>query len=186
MALGNLLPGLLILLAFSAATALAYQVSIKDNQMYPFNCSDQITTCNASLYHYDIGLQQDQIAAYYSVSPSQIKPIKHGDQQDYIVSVPCSCQSTGDTISYFYNTSYKVEPHDTFVKVSAQDYSGQVWSLGDEEKRFNVNATVPMFLLCGCVTKDSQTVVTYTVQQHDTLTDIANLLSADLSGICCF
>ncbi|KAF8016499.1 hypothetical protein BT93_H1882 [Corymbia citriodora subsp. variegata] len=40
-----------------------------------------------------------------------------------------------------------------------------------------------MYLLCGCVEGDSQTVVTYSVQQHDTLTNIADLLSAELSSI---
>ncbi|KAK3416758.1 hypothetical protein EUGRSUZ_H02518 [Eucalyptus grandis] len=183
MALGNLLPGLLILLDYLATTALAYQVSIKETEMYPFNCSDQIKTCNAFLYHYDVGLQEDQIAAYYSVNPSQIKPIKHGNRRDYLISVPCSCQSAGNTTAYFHNTSYKVEQGDIFVNVSARVYSGQAWSVGDEAKNFIPNASVPMYLPCGCVKKDSQTVVTYTVQQDDTLTDIANLLSAELSSI---
>lgn len=183
MALGNLLPGLLILLDYLATTALAYQVSIKETEMYPFNCSDQIKTCNASLYHYDVGLQEDQIAGYYSVNPSQIKPIKHGNRRDYLISVPCSCQSAGNTTAYFHNTSYKVEQGDIFVNVSARVYSGQAWSVGDEAKNFIPNASVPMYLPCGCVKKDSQTVVTYTVQQDDTLTDIANLLSAELSSI---
>lgn len=162
---------------------MAYHVSIKETEMYPFSCSEQIKTCNASLYHHDVGLQEDQIAAYYSVSPSQIKPIKRADRQDYLISVPCSCQSAGDTTGYFYNASYRVELNDIFVNVSAQVYSGQAWSVGDEAKTFIVNTTVSMYLLCGCVKSDSQTVVTYTVQQHDTLTDIANLLSAELSSI---
>lgn len=40
-----------------------------------------------------------------------------------------------------------------------------------------------MDLLCGCVEDDSQIMVTYTVEQSDTLVDIATLLSATISEI---
>ncbi|KAI9390495.1 hypothetical protein POPTR_008G187500v4 [Populus trichocarpa] len=40
-----------------------------------------------------------------------------------------------------------------------------------------------MHLLCGCTKSKSQIVVTYTVQQHDTLSDISTRLSSTVGGI---
>lgn len=63
--------------------------------------------------------------------------------------------------------------------VSDRIYSGQTWT----NESFEVGNTVSMHLMCGCVERDSQIMVTYTVQRGDTLSDIATLLSAEVSAI---
>ncbi|BFG16357.1 hypothetical protein CerSpe_026310 [Prunus speciosa] len=140
-------------------------------------------TCNASLYHINISLNKEQIASLYSVLPSEVNPIKHNSKQDYLVSVPCSCKNISGTVGYFYDTTYKVKPSDTFYDVSNQIYSGQPLSVKEELKKFNPGADFPIHLPCGCVESDSQIVVTYTVQEHDTLSDIGTLLSAKVDSI---
>lgn len=84
---------------------------------------------------------------------------------------------------YFYNASYVVQENDTFVNVSSQIYSGQAYMLGDEESTFQSGSTVPMYIMCGCVDKADQIVVTYTVQHQDTLLGIAKDLWSDISWI---
>jgi LysM repeat protein len=112
-----------------------------------------------------------------------MKPIMHGNNQDYLINVPCSCIELDDNITgYFYDTSYRVELGDTFDEVSDEKYSGQAWkSWGDPT--LITGTDLPIHLPCGCVESDSQTVVTYTVQDKDTLSYIATLLSAQLSEI---
>lgn len=157
-------------------------ITVKTSLISPLNCSiHKAQTCDAFLYHISVGLTTDQIAFYYSVNTSQIKPIAHNNKIDYLISVPCGCKDVDGTIGYFYNTSYKVLGGDTFENVTNRIYSGQVWKIGDE----NLTAweAVPFNLPCGCVEEDSQVVVTYTVQDHDTLSGIGSGLSAKVDGI---
>ncbi|KAA8529615.1 hypothetical protein F0562_034285 [Nyssa sinensis] len=185
MASKNLLPLLLPLLTtlfirtFPSDSSPESPLSIL---MYPFNCVDHINTCSSILYSNN-GLPKEQIASFYSVSASQIKPISHANKQDYLVTVPCSCKNVNGTRGYFYETFYRVRPNNTFFDVSHQIYSGQAWEVGGEERNFTVGNEVSINLLCGCIKTDSQIVVTYTVQQSDTLSDIATLLSANMSDI---
>ncbi|CDP20828.1 unnamed protein product [Coffea canephora] len=63
----------------------AYPTQI--SRIYPFACSNSIKTCNS--YHYQHnGFKKEQIASYYSVNTSQIRPITDNNRNDYLVTVP--------------------------------------------------------------------------------------------------
>ncbi|KAK3023825.1 hypothetical protein RJ639_044749 [Escallonia herrerae] len=175
-------PCLPLFLLTLSVTVVASVVAAQSSTVFPFTCSKQINMCVSILYQ-DNGLQEDQIASYYSVPTSEISPITHGNKQDFIVVVPCSCKTVNGTTGYFYDTLYTVQQFDTFSKVSGQIYSGQAWPDSGEEGSFIPGNVVPMHLVCGCVRSDSQTVVTYTVQEGDTLLSIAKFLSAKASDI---
>uniref|UniRef100_A0A2C9UNE9 Protein kinase domain-containing protein n=1 Tax=Manihot esculenta TaxID=3983 RepID=A0A2C9UNE9_MANES len=177
MASYTLLPLLLILLMEVVASA------SNETGIHPFVCNEDVKKCNASLYHINKGLQMKQVAFLYSVNSTQISPILRENIQDYLVTVPCSCKTVNGTRGYFYDASYKVLKDDTFLNVSKQNYSGQAWEVEDEEDIFKTGNEVPMHLLCGCVENDSQVVVTYTVQNQDTLSGIASRLSSTISAI---
>ncbi|KAF8408285.1 hypothetical protein HHK36_007434 [Tetracentron sinense] len=174
---------LLILPLFTAlfTRALSSNVFVKSNLMYPSTCTEHIQTCNSYLYHISKRHNSEQIPSFYSVNTSQIKHITHGTKQDYLVQVPCTCKDVNGTKGYFYETSYKVQSGDTFVKVTSEIYSGQAWEVG--EVLLVAGDVIPIHLVCGCLEGDSQVVVTYTVQEDDTLLGIANLLSTELSRI---
>lgn len=180
----DLLPCLLPLLLTTLFSVVStnIDVSIKSTLMSPFSCSLQINTCNASLYHinYDT-LREDEIAAFYSVNVSQMKPITNGNKQHYLIKVPCSCNTILGNTGYFYDTIYKVKPGDSFEDVSAQIYSGQAFR--DGTQNFMPETDFSMHLLCGCVESDRQTVATYTVQLGDTISSIAALLSAKVENV---
>lgn len=185
----NALPLLFLLLirTFLFLKASASDVSNQSTGVSAFSCSDDsIKTCTSLLYQHN-DLNKEQIAFFYSVNARQISPITHGNKHNYLVSVPCSCKqlngSDGLTGGYFYDTSYTVRPNDTFVNVSSLIYSGQAWEVGGEEKNYIVGNEVPVHLMCGCVEDESQVIVTYTVQQYDTLSDIAVFLSSTIEGI---
>ncbi|KAH7570348.1 hypothetical protein JRO89_XS05G0091100 [Xanthoceras sorbifolium] len=178
---------LLVLNFFLARLICASHVSEKaSSSMFTFPCSSsRIKTCNASLYHINNGISEEQVASFYSINTSQLKPISnYGRRQvDFLITVPCSCEEVNGTTGYFYDTYYLVQPNDTFYDVSARVYSGQAWTVGGEGNDFNASVPHLMHLLCGCVENEDQIVVTYTVQNQDTLSGIASLLSAEIGGI---
>ncbi|KAK7361638.1 hypothetical protein VNO77_03709 [Canavalia gladiata] len=169
------------ILATSFVEVFASQVSTETTYLAPLNCSAKIMTCNASLYHISHNLTIKQIASFYSVNSSQIIPIMHGTKQDYLLMVPCSCKNISEYLrGYFYDTTYQVKPNDTFEKISDLIYSGQAWPINGI---IHPNENLTMHIPCGCSESVSQMVVTYTVQQNDTPTTIANLLSSTLDGM---
>lgn len=182
MASFSLLPSLIhiSLLATLLVTVSSFQTSIKVSYMAPFKCSESINTCNALLYHINHGLAKDEIASFYSVNSSQIKTISHGTNQDYLITVPCSCKTVTNVRGYFHDTTYIVEKNDTFNNISEFYYSGQAFSPTDH---LTIGENLTIHLPCGCIQSDSQIVVTYTVQQNDIVTGIANLLSATPTDI---
>ncbi|XP_060187774.1 lysM domain receptor-like kinase 3 [Lycium barbarum] len=149
--------------------------------VYPFPCSDHIKTCSAFLYQHN-SLSKQSITKFYSINASAIEPISYDDRQDYLVTVPCTCKDVDGTVGYFYDTSYKLQLNDTFANVSNDIYSGQAWKVGGEEK-YQAGDFVTMHLLCGCVDDEEKTVVTYTIQQLDTLSSIGDSLSSQVSDI---
>ncbi|XP_047322822.1 lysM domain receptor-like kinase 3 isoform X2 [Impatiens glandulifera] len=171
-------------------TTSSYQVSLGPNQTsYPLSCSNRTQTCSSLLYHQFNGLTQQQLSSYYSVDPSHIyRNDQQQQQQDWLVSVSCSCNeingSLGTTVGFIYGTVYRVQPSDTFGDVSNKKYSGQALEVGGENTTFSPGNNVTVPLLCGCVDSSSQIiVVTYTAQPHDTLSDIARRFSARVDGI---
>ncbi|XP_073138790.1 lysM domain receptor-like kinase 3 [Henckelia pumila] len=148
---------------------------------FPFACSAKIRSCNALLYQ-ENGLQEDEIASLYSVDIAGIKTIKHGNKQDYLVPVNCSCNYAEGTEGYFYDVTYKPQSNTSLLNVSNEKFSGQAWD-GGKDRNFTGGANETIHLLCGCVDDDSQVVVTYTVQEQDTVYSISALLSAQNGGL---
>lgn len=168
------------LLATSLHRISAFEVSIKTSVIAPLNCSANIKTCNAFLYHISHNHTVEEIATFYSVSSSQINPIMYRTRQDYLITVPCSCKKTDELSGYFYDTTYTVRPNDIFSNISDLIYSGQAWPVtGTLFPEDHLSIHIP----CGCSENESQIVVTYTVQQNDTQTTIANLLNSTRAGI---
>lgn len=173
---------LLISVLTSSLIRVIISLPLNQSHKYPFTCSKEDKPCKSILYQHN-DLTENDISLLYSVNTSQIQKISQGDTHSHLVTVPCSCQNVNDTIAYFYDTLYLVKEHDTFVNVSDQFYSGQTWAVGDEGRNFKANTNATMHLLCGCADADSQVMVTYTVEPHDTLLDIADRLSADVTEI---
>ncbi|WRX13581.1 Protein kinase domain - like 10 [Theobroma cacao] len=173
-----------LLITLPLLAILLARICVANVSMYSFPCSQDIKKCDALLYHINSGLKEEQIASYYSVDPSTFRPISHGNNQDYLIPVPCSCEDIGNgTTGYFYDASYTVQENDTFAEVSARIYNGQALEVGGEEGSFITGNKVSMHLLCGCLESHSETIVTYTVQLGDVLADIATLLSANLNDV---
>ncbi|XP_031124374.1 lysM domain receptor-like kinase 3 [Ipomoea triloba] len=173
----------LLVLVLPLASTLPVQIS----RIYPFSCSNLNKTCSSILYQHN-ELQVEKIANLYSVNKSQIKNITYhnnvnDEREDELVTVPCTCKDVNGTQAYFYETVYQLELNETFESVSTGKFSGQVWKVGGEENSYKAGENVTLSLLCGCVEKESQIVVTYTVQPKDTLSSISALLTAQIGEI---
>jgi hypothetical protein len=166
--------------SFSLTSVSSIEVSIKKSYMESFKCSTKIKTCNASLYHINYNHNIEQIANFYSVDSSKIKPIIRSPKQDYLIKVPCSCKNTNELSGYFYDTIYTARPNESFVDVKNLVYSGQTWQ---DDINLVANENVTIHIPCGCSEFESEIVVTYTVQQNDTPTSISLLLNATVNGI---
>ncbi|KAJ0914967.1 putative protein kinase RLK-Pelle-LysM family [Helianthus annuus] len=173
--------GFLLLVIVIVTSSLIHTIIALPNE-FPFTCFKDSKPCNSILYQHN-DLTEDSISSLYLVNKSQIQTIGQGDKRHHLVTVRCSCQNVKNTIAYFYDTIYPIKEHDTFLKVSDQLYSGQVWAIGDEGSNFPAGTNATMHLLCGCAETDSQVMVTYTVEPLDTLSDIADRLSAEVSEI---
>ncbi|KAF5193366.1 hypothetical protein FRX31_017049 [Thalictrum thalictroides] len=180
MALLNHIIVLFSLLATLFFTKTLSQLSV----IIPFTCIEKIPTpiCSSYLYHSSEGFTAEQIASYYSVNTSQIKPIKYNTRQDYLVSVPCGCIDVNGTVANFYDTSYTVQKGDTLANVTTLIYNGQAFDV-QYDQQIVVGQIIPIHLVCGCLQSDSQVVVTYTVQVGDTLSGIAASLASTVNGI---
>ncbi|XP_047312485.1 lysM domain receptor-like kinase 3 [Impatiens glandulifera] len=157
------------------------------NATQPLSCNSGSSKICPSLLYQNNNLTTEKIASLYLVSSTFVKPINNGKKKDYLVSVPCSCKEVngtlGSEIGYFYDTLYQVQHGDTFENVAIQDYSGQALEVGGENNTYIAGKNATLHILCGCVAKDSQVVVTYTVQEHDILSDIAIRLSTTVQAI---
>ncbi|KAJ0911377.1 putative protein kinase RLK-Pelle-LysM family [Helianthus annuus] len=173
--------GFLLLVIVIVTSSLIHTIIALPNE-FPFTCFKDSKPCNSILYQHN-DLTEDSISSLYLVNKSQIQTIGQGDKRHHLVTVRCSCQNVKNTIAYFYDTIYPIKEHDTFLTVSDQFYSGQVWAIGDEGSNFPAGTNATMHLLCGCAETDSQVMVTYTVEPLDTLSDIADRLSAEVSEI---
>ncbi|CAN1137411.1 Protein POOR HOMOLOGOUS SYNAPSIS 1 [Linum perenne] len=151
--------------------------------MYPFPCSKTIPTCKATLYHSFSGHTPQQLASFYSVPTSDVQPLSRNSREDYIITVPCSCLTVTSTTAYFYPVIYPVQQGDTFSDVSSEIYRGQVWVVGNEAQRFVAGDNVTLNLLCGCEGDGRGEIVTYTVENGDTLSDIGHRFHASLASM---
>ncbi|KAK8526424.1 hypothetical protein V6N12_020896 [Hibiscus sabdariffa] len=122
--------------------------------MLPIDCSSQqIKKCQALLYHVNTGLDDDQIASYYSVDPSTFRPISHGNNQDYLIPVPCSCENIGNgTVAYFYDASYTVQKDTRSRGDSLTSIATQLWTNVNDIQGLNTNLTQnPNLIMAGSV-----------------------------------
>nr|XP_043607291.1 lysM domain receptor-like kinase 3 [Erigeron canadensis] len=169
----------LLLVFISSLVHMILALPPNQSNEIPFTCSKQSKPCNSILYQNN-DLSASNISLLYSVDTSHIKTIGQGD---HLITVPCSCQNVNNTVAYFYDTTYLIKLDDTFLEVSNQFYSGQAWEIGNEGRNFTADTNATMHLLCACTEADTQVMVTYTVEQHDTLSDIASRLSAEVDEI---
>ncbi|XP_006847621.2 lysM domain receptor-like kinase 3 [Amborella trichopoda] len=97
-----------------------------------------------------------------------------GPTQDYLIRANCTCQNFNGTTGYFARARFQ-RPENALSEILAEIFDGQVWGVKNE------GTEVEFYVLCGCLEED--VVVTYTVQQSDTLVGIATPLRSDVGRI---
>ena len=142
--------------------------------MNPPSCSS-----SSFLYATSEGRNLSEIAAVFNATASTtalLWPIKRpSGAVDVLVAVPCACEVINATMSaLFHDTRYVVKPGDTPDKVNRGIFSGLAMNFGDGYPLISGN-TITVHLPCGCSSAASKGVVSYAVQEEDTLPKIASL-----------
>ncbi|KAJ0971542.1 hypothetical protein J5N97_019501 [Dioscorea zingiberensis] len=124
------------------------------------------------------------LASLYSANASLIKPINKKGKTDYLVSVPCTCEDIDNgTVGYFHDTPYTVKAGDTAGNITSFLFSGQAYNISE---KLMAGVAIIVHLPCGCysaLAAGQSQLVTYTVQQGDTLSTIADLFDSDVNSI---
>lgn len=99
------------------------------------------------------------------------------------MGVPCMCEAINDTLTaFFHDTQYKVEEHDTPDTVKINIFSGLAMNVGDG-KVLITNDLITVHLPCGCSSTAPDGVLSYAVQEEDTLSNIASLFRSSSQDI---
>ncbi|KAL6615368.1 hypothetical protein ACP70R_037638 [Stipagrostis hirtigluma subsp. patula] len=155
-------------------------------QWQPMQCSaiSLNPLCNSFLYVTPEGRNLSEIASIFSGNASLIKPIKRlSGSEDFLVGVPCKCKAINDTMTaLFHETPYEVKNGDTPDGVKINNFSGLAMNVGDG-KRLNASDKITIHLPCGCSSAASDGVLSYAVQDEDTLSTIASMFSSSSQDI---
>ncbi|KAG2589239.1 lysM domain receptor-like kinase 3 [Panicum virgatum] len=141
-------------------------------------------SCNSFLYVTPEGRNLSEIVSVFSGNQSLIKPIKRlSGSEDLLVGVSCMCEAINDTLSaFFHDTQYKVEQGNTPDTVKINKFSGLAMNIGDG-KVLITNETITVHLPCGCSPTASDGVLSYAVQEEDTLSTIASVFGSSSQDI---
>lgn len=121
-----------------------------------------------------------QIVSIFNGNASLIQPINRlSVLEDLLVGVSCVCEAINDTMTaLFHDTEYRVEQHDTPGTLNAKKFSGLAMNVGDG-KSLSVNDNITIHMPCGCSTTASHGVLSYAVQEGDTLRNIESLFRSN-------
>ena len=141
-------------------------------------------SCNSFLYVTPEGRNLSEIVSVFSGNSSLTRPIKrHSGSEDLLVGVSCMCEAINDTLSaFFHDTQYKVDQGNTPDTVKINKFSGLAMNIGDG-KVLITNETITVHLPCGCSPTASDGVLSYAVQEEDTLSTIASVFGSSSQDI---
>ncbi|RLM93621.1 hypothetical protein C2845_PM08G16730 [Panicum miliaceum] len=141
-------------------------------------------SCSSFLYAISEGRNLSEIAAVFNGSASLLHPIKRASGVvDVLVGVPCTCEVINSTMSaLFHDTLYLVRPGDTPENVMSKIFSELAMNIGDGKILISGD-TITVHLPCGCSSGAAKGVLSYAVQEEDTLPKIASLFRASSQDI---
>ncbi|CAO2190590.1 unnamed protein product [Urochloa humidicola] len=141
-------------------------------------------SCKSFLYVTPEGRNLSETVSVFNGNASLIQTIKRlSGSEDLLMGVPCVCEAINDTTTaFFHDTRYKVEKDDTPDTVKINKFSGLAMNVGDG-KLLIENDTITVHLPCGCSSTASDGVLSYAVQEEDTLSTIATLFKSSSQDI---
>ncbi|GJM94200.1 hypothetical protein PR202_ga10824 [Eleusine coracana subsp. coracana] len=152
----------------------------------PMQCNDLSInpSCSSFLYVTPEGRNLSTIVSVFNGNASLIQPIKRfSGLEDLLVGVPCICEAINDTMTaLFHDTEYLVEQDDTPLTVNTNKFSGLAMNVGDGNN-LTANRKITVHMPCGCSSTASHGVLSYAVQEGDTLSNIASLFRTSSQDI---
>uniref|UniRef100_A0A0E0C3D8 Protein kinase domain-containing protein n=1 Tax=Oryza meridionalis TaxID=40149 RepID=A0A0E0C3D8_9ORYZ len=158
--------------------------SLPEWQPMPCNSVSVNPLCNSYLYVTPEGRNLSEVASDFSGNASLFKRItRFSGSEDLLVNVPCVCEAINATMTgLFHDTNYRVKDGDTGDIINSKTFSGLALNVGDGQILHKEEKLV-IHLPCGCSSTAPEGVLSYAVEDKDTLGSIASLFGSSSKDI---
>uniref|UniRef100_A0A0E0JJW3 Protein kinase domain-containing protein n=1 Tax=Oryza punctata TaxID=4537 RepID=A0A0E0JJW3_ORYPU len=152
----------------------------------PMSCNSVSVNplCRSYLYVTPEGRDLSEVASDFSGNASLVQRITRlSGSEDLLVNVPCVCEAINATMTgLFHDSNYTVKGGDTGDIINSKTFSGLALNAGDGH-RPNIDERLIIHLPCGCSSTAPEGVLSYAVQDGDTLGNIASLFRSSWKDI---
>uniref|UniRef100_A0A0E0MXS6 Protein kinase domain-containing protein n=1 Tax=Oryza rufipogon TaxID=4529 RepID=A0A0E0MXS6_ORYRU len=140
--------------------------------------------CSSYLYVTPEGRNLSEVASDFSGNASLFQRITRlSGSEDLLVNVPCVCEAINATMTgLFHDTNYRVKDGDMGDIINSKTFSGLALNVGDGQILHKEEKLI-IHLPCGCSSTAPEGVLSYAVQDGDTLGNIASLFRSSWKDI---
>lgn len=140
--------------------------------------------CSSYLYVTPEGRNLSEVASDFSGNASLFQRITRlSGSEDLLVNVPCVCEAINATMTgLFHDTNYRVKDGDMGDIINSKTFSGLALNVGDGQILHKEEKLI-IHLPCGCSSTAPKGVLSYAVQDGDTLGNIASLFRSSWKDI---
>uniref|UniRef100_I1NNV3 Protein kinase domain-containing protein n=1 Tax=Oryza glaberrima TaxID=4538 RepID=I1NNV3_ORYGL len=158
--------------------------SLPEWQPMPCNSVSVNPLCNSYLYVTPEGRNLSEVASDFSGNASLFQRImRFSGSEDLLVNVPCVCEVINATMTgLFHDTNYRVKDGDTGDIINSKTFSGLALNVGDGQILHKEEKLI-IHLPCGCSSTAPEGVLSYAVEDKDTLGNIASLFGSSSKDI---
>ncbi|XP_040376029.1 lysM domain receptor-like kinase 3 isoform X2 [Oryza brachyantha] len=151
--------------------------------------------CGSYLYVTPRGRDLSQVASDFAANASLVQRLTRrrlsgsetsdSEEEALLVSVPCACRVINATMAgLFHDTGYTVKGGDTGDAISSRTFSGLAMDAGGGDGHtLAIGERLVIHLPCGCSSTAPGEVLSYAVQDRDTLGAIASLFGSSSKDI---
>uniref|UniRef100_A0A0E0FMW3 Protein kinase domain-containing protein n=1 Tax=Oryza nivara TaxID=4536 RepID=A0A0E0FMW3_ORYNI len=158
--------------------------SLPEWQPMPCNSVSVNPLCNSYLYVTPEGRNLSKVASDFSGNASLFQRITRlSGSEDLLVNVPCVCEAINSTMTgLFHDSNYTVKAGETGDFINSKTFSGLALNVGDGHNPGREEKLI-IHLPCGCSSTAPEGVLSYAVQDGDTLGNIASLFRSSWKDI---
>uniref|UniRef100_A0A0D9YA92 Protein kinase domain-containing protein n=1 Tax=Oryza glumipatula TaxID=40148 RepID=A0A0D9YA92_9ORYZ len=158
--------------------------SLPEWQPMPCNSVSVNPLCNSYLYVTPEGRNLSEVASDFSGNASLFQRITRlSGSEDLLVNVPCVCEAINSTMTgLFHDSNYTVKAGETGDFINSKTFSGLALNVGDGHNPGREEKLI-IHLPCGCSSTAPEGVLSYAVQDGDTLGNIASLFRSSWKDI---
>ncbi|XP_058074149.1 lysM domain receptor-like kinase 3 isoform X2 [Magnolia sinica] len=148
----------------------------------PLNCSDTTRLCTSFLAYNPSPHQPiSEIQSMFDVLPEDIT-VEDGDDRGYLfIKKNCSCAQQAK--KYLTNTTFTVKEEEGYVYRMVTEAYGGLTVLVNSSRTARAGAVISLHLLCGCSSRLWNYLLSYVMQDGDTIESLASRFGVSMDSI---